>query len=109
MPSYEMPPGHPHTFSPGQPSSTVAPFGAPLPATSPRPGDRRRSPQWRARLEQRARAEFTEMPGLHLTIVQAQRLFGLRSDICRRILDTLVREGFLAEVAPGTYGRRDPH
>lgn len=49
------------------------------------------------------------MPGLHLTVVQAQRLFGLRSDICRRILDTLVREGFLAEVAPCTYARRDPH
>lgn len=69
--------------------------------------DRRRNPDWRARLEARVRAEFTEMPGMHLSVLQAQRLFGLRRDICERILDTLVREGCLCTPAAGIYCRRD--
>ncbi len=109
MPSYEMPSDGLPARSPGQPSSPAATFGAQIPAGSVRPGDRRRNPQWRARLELRARAEFSEMPGLHLTVVQAQRLFGLRGDICQRILDALVREGFLTRMDHGAYVRRDQH
>ena len=39
----------------------------------------------------RIRAEFEEMPSLRLTPAQARRLFGLRCDICDRVLRTLVR------------------
>jgi hypothetical protein len=105
MASHKAPAGGASVAWPSQPSTITTPIIAP----PVRPGDRRRNPQWRARLEQRARAEFAEMPGLHLSMLQAQRLFGLRADICQRILDTLVREGFLAVVAPGVYARRDQH
>ena len=33
---------------------------------------------------------------MRLTAGQARRLFGLRSDVCQRILATLVRQGTLA-------------
>jgi hypothetical protein len=34
--------------------------------------------------------EYAELPGLKLTRAQARRLFGLRADVCDRVLDTLV-------------------
>lgn len=109
MPSYEWTPPQ----SRGRPPVPAPPHAATTPASgSPQPVgtilDRRRNPQWRARLEQRARAEFDEMPGMHLSVLQAQRLFGLRRDICQRILDTLVREGYLSTQGPGVYTRREP-
>ena len=36
------------------------------------------------------------MPGLRLTPSQVQRLFGLRPDICERVLAALLRDGTLA-------------
>ena len=69
------------------------------------PAERRRNPLWRARLVDRARAEFLELPGMYLTLPQAQRLFGLRRDICQRVLETLVHEGFLHAPDPGVYTR----
>ncbi|MBI3048521.1 MAG: hypothetical protein HYY76_09465 [Acidobacteria bacterium] len=50
--------------------------------------------------------EFEEMPGLRLTLRQAQRLLGLREDICARILDGLVAEGVLLRTADGRYASR---
>lgn len=38
----------------------------------------------------RIRAEFHEMPGLRLTLSQAQRLWGLAPDICAQVVDILV-------------------
>jgi hypothetical protein len=38
----------------------------------------------------RVRAEFTEMPGLRLTLPQASRLFNLERTQCERVLVTLV-------------------
>ena len=35
------------------------------------------------------------MPCLSLTAPQAMRLFGLRDDVCYRVLDSLVAEGIL--------------
>lgn len=43
----------------------------------------------------RARAEYVEMPGLHLTVAQAARLFDLDRAICATVLETLVDNGFL--------------
>ena len=50
----------------------------------------------RAALLLRIRSEFEEMPCLCLTSAQAQRLFGLRADVCQRILAALLRERVLS-------------
>ncbi|MGE3843087.1 MAG: hypothetical protein AB7I50_16050 [Vicinamibacterales bacterium] len=44
-------------------------------------------------------AEYREMPGLSLTPAQAARLWGLPSDVCSAVVDTLVREGVLRRTA----------
>lgn len=56
--------------------------------------ERRHQPS-RDALLTRVTAEFQEMPCLRLTGGQAQRLFDLRSDVCQRVLGTLIREGTL--------------
>jgi hypothetical protein len=43
----------------------------------------------------RVMGEFLEMPGLRLTVPQAQRLFGLDRESSRILLDMLVDVGFL--------------
>lgn len=43
----------------------------------------------------RARADFTEMPGLQLTEAQAARLWCVDLDPCRRALAALVESRFL--------------
>ena len=54
----------------------------------------------RTALVNRVRGEFSEMPGLSITLAQATRLFGLRKDVCDRVLNQLVRDGLL-DIAPG--------
>jgi len=54
----------------------------------------------------RIRAEFLEMPGLHLTLAQARRLWHLDDAICRAALDELVRAKFLTRNANGAFTRR---
>lgn len=61
-----------------------------------RPRTDRRNVEARQQLIRRVRAEFREMPRLRLTAGQAQRLFGLRPDVCDRILGELVNGGRLA-------------
>jgi hypothetical protein len=53
------------------------------------------------------RREFTEQPGLRLTLLQAQRLSGTTPLRCRRALDVLVAEGFLMVTWNSQYCRRD--
>ena len=53
----------------------------------------------------RIRAEYLEMPGLRLTLEQAQRLCGIERAICERVLDTLVETRFLYLKADRTYAR----
>jgi hypothetical protein len=55
----------------------------------------------------RVRGEYLEMPGLSLTQVQAQRLWGLDRDACETLLDTLRQRGFLRRTAQGGYVRAD--
>jgi hypothetical protein len=55
----------------------------------------------------RIRGEFREMPGLHLTLGQAARLFDLQEEACRAALGTLTDEGFLARTPAGTFHRND--
>jgi hypothetical protein len=58
-------------------------------------------------LVRRVRGEFLEMPGLSLTIPQAQRLWGLREDVCRKVVETLVVRDFLRYTRDGTIARTD--
>lgn len=51
----------------------------------------------------RIRSEFLEMPGLKLTLAQAQRLFGLDPVVCRALLRDLVEGGFLVRDSRDTY------
>jgi len=53
----------------------------------------------------RIRAEYLEMPGLRLTVPQAQRLCGDEGASCRAVLDLLVEERFLCRKPDGSYAR----
>jgi hypothetical protein len=54
---------------------------------------------------ERVRAEFLEMPGMRLRPDQVERLCGVERVVCARVLDDLVRAGFLSSSANGSYGR----
>ena len=49
--------------------------------------------EWMTRIE----AEFREMPGLQLTEVQMQRLWGLDRQTCTQLVAVLVARGVLRE------------
>jgi len=56
---------------------------------------------------QRVRSEFLEMPGLKLTAVQAQKLWGLESGHCGALLERLVALNFLLRTRDGAFVRVD--
>ena len=51
----------------------------------------------------RVPGEFSEMPGLRLTLEQACRLWQLEISVCETLLGHLVREGFLYQTDSGFY------
>ena len=53
----------------------------------------------------RIRAEYLEMPGLRLTLDQAQRLWGLERAECQHALSALVATRFLHVSTRGFYVR----
>jgi hypothetical protein len=53
----------------------------------------------------RIRGEYLEMPGLRLTLEQAQRLCGVERILCKTVLDALVEAKFLCVRPDGTYAR----
>jgi hypothetical protein len=53
------------------------------------------------------RGEFRELPGLHLTKPQVQRLWGLDPRTCDALLETLVDGRFLRRTRNGAYARAD--
>ena len=53
----------------------------------------------------RVQAEFLEMPGLHLTAEQVQRLCGIERTICELVLGALVASDFLCVKPDGQYAR----
>lgn len=61
-------------------------------------------------LHMRIRAEYLEMPGMRLTVVQAARLFNLEVTHCAQVLETLVTDGALwtngREFLGNNVGRR---
>ncbi len=56
-------------------------------------------------LVNRVRAEYLEMPGLRLTLEQAQRLCGIERALCKAVLDALVADQFLCMTMDGAYAR----
>lgn len=51
-------------------------------------------------------AEFNEMPGMRLTLAQAARLWSLTIEESARVLEDLVRAGFLICDDHARYARR---
>ena len=60
------------------------------------------------RLVRRIRAEFLEMPGLCLTIEQAQRLWSLEPRTCETLLRSLIDSRFLCRTDRGLFVLRRP-
>ena len=56
-------------------------------------------------LIQMVKAEYLEMPGLCLTLAQAQRLWSLDRATCVGVLGQLVKSGFLWRTEAGIYER----
>jgi Fic family protein len=56
-------------------------------------------------LTRRVQAEYTEMPGLSVTLPQAQRLLNIDQPTCASVLKTLVKQGVLRRTAQGRYVR----
>ena len=79
------------------------------PAVANRAPERRSTPRGpsgepsRTRLVNLITGTYREMPGLRLTLPQAARMFGLRNDTCRAVLDDLVRRGRLQHLTPGVF------
>ena len=57
------------------------------------------------RLAHRIRNEYLEMPGLSLTLGQAQRMWQLRYAECEDVLGALVDAGFLTRTPGGAFVR----
>ena len=55
----------------------------------------------------RVQGEYIEMPGLRLTIAQAQRLWGLDRTVCDALLGALVEAKFLFRTRDGAFVRAD--
>ena len=53
----------------------------------------------------RVQAEYAEMPGLSVTLPQAQRLLGIDRDTCAHVLRVLVSRRFLRRTTQGRYVR----
>jgi hypothetical protein len=56
----------------------------------------------------RVQGEFLEMPGLRLTVAQAQRLWNLEAFVCEALLQALVDARFLARVRGDAFVRAHP-
>jgi Fic family protein len=52
------------------------------------------------------RAEFLEMPGLKLTLAQAQRLWGVDRETCEAVIEELTACRFLATTRDGAFVMR---
>lgn len=56
-------------------------------------------------LMQRVETEYAEMPGLSLTLPQAQRLWSVDRETCEEIFNRLVGRGVLRKTASGRFVR----
>jgi hypothetical protein len=53
----------------------------------------------------RIKGEYREMPGLRLTLPQAQRHFGVEATLCSLAFEQLTRDKFLIRSADGQFGQ----
>jgi hypothetical protein len=53
------------------------------------------------------RADYLEVPGLHLTKAEIQRMWGLDAPTCEALVCTLVESRFLRMTRRDRYGRSD--
>ena len=51
----------------------------------------------------RVKGEYHEMPGMCVTRMQAQRLWGLDSATCELVLTTLLERGVVRRISRGMY------
>ena len=51
----------------------------------------------------RVKGEYNEMPGMCVTRMQAQRLWGLDSTTCELVLTTLIERGVVRRTSRGMY------
>ena len=87
-----------------RPSGASAPQGdGPTDARSA--PDRPLAADVKARMLERIRGEYHEMPGLTLTVKQAERLWSLDGQVCQEFLTVLVDDGFLCRKPNGAYRR----
>ena len=56
-------------------------------------------------LRRRVRSEYAEMPGLCLTLSQAQRLWTVDRQTCEAVFRTLIAHGFLRMTTKGHFVR----
>jgi hypothetical protein len=68
---------------------------------------RRANPSAGGELAVRVRGEYREMPGLALTMQQAQRLWALDRLTCESVFEELVAARFLRRTTAGRYVRAD--
>jgi hypothetical protein len=54
----------------------------------------------------RIQSEYIEMPGMKLTLFQAQRLFSFSVDLCNDAMTILLIAGFLFQTRDGSFIRR---
>ena len=59
-------------------------------------------------LARRLQAEYAEMPGLNLTLAQAQRFLASDRPTCAAALKVLITRRVLRQTAQGRYVRCDP-
>jgi DNA-binding GntR family transcriptional regulator len=59
-------------------------------------------------LADRIRAEYSEVPGMRLTVVQAARFWGIGMTVCERALYELEHVGFLDRYQNGSDTHREP-
>ena len=67
----------------------------------------RRDQHARTELIGRVRGEFSDMPGLRLTLRQASRLWSHSPEVCKRIFQELEHQGVLKRANGDAYCRRD--
>jgi hypothetical protein len=58
---------------------------------------------WSEAIVQGVRGQFLEMPGLKLTVAQAQRLWGIDRATCEAVIEELTACRFLARTRDGAF------
>lgn len=69
------------------------------------PEDTEASAQVMRDLTRRIQGEYAEMPGLSITLGQAQRLLAIDETTCTAVFRTLIKHGVLRRTTDGRYVR----